>query len=239
VISRNCSSRWNLGCIAYRGSAWAIAACGFACLTTACQGRQGAPIPNPSTSKSLIAQRCERLNPDRMSTGESFARVFVDGFDVVSEDLQTPLGPWLAEHPIEVHHSQAMMLTHDTPSSASWNRCANRSCTATELWNITITPRLPKRASDPLQLTVELRSAAASTEQRGSSSTVEARDQYPVRIDFPGARSTGATAMVLAPYLVNNDEDLRAIMLCKEQQAASAHEARVGVAPESASTSGS
>lgn len=185
-------------------------------------GASASTLPPAATAanakRELIAQPCPQL-PGNQEAGEGgYRRVFIQAAQVLTSDLRQPLDGWLIDHPVGISSVVSFMGDKDVPTTVSWNRCLDEACAGSEPWKMTVTPALPARASEPLQLTVALRRDQDS-EDSVQSAKLETRNQEPVVVDQGGAADRDPWSLVVTPYLIGNDEDLRRLGQCKASAA--------------------
>jgi hypothetical protein len=163
-----------------------------------------------NVKRALIAQPCAELPGDPQA---AHGRVFIQAAQVVSSDLQEPLDAWLGEHPVGIASVVSFMADKDVPTTVSWNRCLDEACAGSEPWHLVVTPELPPSASGPVRLTVQL-SHEQGSQSSAQSATLETRSQKPVAIELVGAEAA-SWSLVVTPYLIGDDEDLRRLAACK------------------------
>jgi hypothetical protein len=174
-----------------------------------------------SNMQALVAQRCDRT-PARQEAGASgYARVFVQAAQVVSSELREPLGAWLGEHAVTAPSVISFIVAAGEPMPISWTQCLDATCASSEPWQLTVMPALPARASDPIVLTVRARRERDSEDQT-QSTTLETPNQEPVLLDLLDGSEASPLVVVVTPYLIGDDEDLRRLAECKSRPA-SAH----------------
>lgn len=162
-----------------------------------------------SARRALIAQPCAQA-PAKQEAGEGgYGRVFIQAAQVVASDLNDPLASWLVDHAVNAPSVMSFVAARDVPTTVSWNRCLDMECTSSEPWALTVTPALPARASDAVVLTVQSRRDRDAQERK-----LETRNQQPVVVDLDGP-ADGALTLVVTPYLIGDDEDLRRLAECK------------------------
>jgi hypothetical protein len=185
-------------------------------------GASTSTIPPASTAASakqaLIAAPCAGMPADAEASGSGYPRVFIQAAQVVSSDLQQPLGSWLAEHPVASPSVAGFIGAKDVPTTVPWTHCLDAACDSSEPAKLTVTPTLPARATDPVLLTLQLQRDQASADA-APSATAETRNQQPVIVDLDGPAKDSALSVVVTPYLIGNDEDLRRLAECKSKVA--------------------
>lgn len=177
-------------------------------------GASASTLPPAATAgnvkRELIAQPCAQLPGDQQA---GYARVFIQAAQVVSSDLREPLDAWLVEHPVGIASVVSFVADKDAPTTVSWSRCLDEACAEAEPWRMVVTPALPASASGPVRLTVQLRGERGS-QSGAQSATLETRSQKPVAIELVGAEAA-SWSLVVTPYLIGDDEDLRLLATCK------------------------
>ena len=171
-----------------------------------------------SAKRALIAQPCAQM-PSAEEASGGYGRVFIQAAQVVSTELQQPLGRWLADHPVTTASVASFIGAKDEPTTISWNRCLDTACESSEPWKLTVTPALPARASESVLLALQLRREQDPADQT-QSTTIETRNQQPVAVSLDGAVEASAMSLIVTPYLVGDDGDLRRLAACKSQTAA-------------------
>lgn len=168
--------------------------------------------------RELIAQPCAQL-PGQQEAGEGgYGRVFIQAAQVLSSDLQQPLGPFLIDHPVGIASVVSFMGDKDVPATVSWRRCLDEACAGSEPWTLTVTPALPARANDPVQLSVALRREHDS-EDEAQRATLTTHNQGPVVVDLSGVAEADPWSLVITPYLIGDPADLRRLAHCKASAA--------------------
>lgn len=171
-----------------------------------------------SAKQALIAAPCAGMPANPEPSGSGYGRVFIQAAQVASSDLQQPLNSWLADHPVATPSVASFIGTKDVPTTVPWTQCLDAACDTSQPSKLTVTPVLPARASDPVRLTVQLQPDQGS-EERTQSATLETRNQQPVIVDLNGPAEESALSMVVTPYLIGDDEDLRRLAACKSRAA--------------------
>jgi len=195
---------------------WAatISMASFGCGATAAPPATRAP----SSPRVLIAQPCAEVPAENEAAG-GYGRVFIQLAQVASRNLQHPLETWLPDHPVAAPSLVSFVGTQDVPATVSWSRCLDEDCVSTEPWMLTVRPMLPARASDVVRLTARSSRAQEATE-RMESTTLELRNQQPAQMPLPGATDESLFSVVITPYLVGSDDDLRRLAQCKSNAGA-------------------
>lgn len=175
-------------------------------------------MPPASTAararRALIAQPCAQTPANQEPGAPGYARVFVQAAQVVTGDLREPLDGWLGEHAVGTASVASFVGAKDQPTTLEWHRCLDARCERSEAWTMTVTPALPPRASDPIVLAVRLR-REQDAEAATLSKTLQTRNQHPVVVDLDGSAEPSELSLVVTPYLVGDDEDLRRLAECK------------------------
>jgi hypothetical protein len=191
--------------------------------TVSLVGCAASPMPPAATAasarKALIAQPCAETPANPEAGARGYARVFIQAAQVVSGDLRQPLDGWIIDRPVGTASVASFLASKDEPMTVAWNRCLDTACETSEPWKMTVTPALPARASEPIVLTMQLRGEQTS-EDRALSKTLQTRNQQPVVVDLGGAVAASTLSLVVTPYLVGDDDDLRRLAECKSTAAA-------------------
>jgi hypothetical protein len=84
--------------------------------------------------RELIAQPCAQLPADGDAGEGGCGRVFIQAAQVLSSDLQQPLGPFLIDHPVGISSVVSFMGDNTVPATVSWNRCSRRAIRNQSSW---------------------------------------------------------------------------------------------------------
>jgi hypothetical protein len=184
--------------------------CVLGCATTT------APKVEAPTSvlRAQVGSPCAGAPAQSEAGGNGFGRVFIQAAQVSPDDLGQPLADWLANHSVRSPSVASFVGTSGAPSSVRWTRCRDLACERAEPWELTVTPALPARTSDPLKLTFQLKRDASS--EIALSAEVDTHNQQPVVVDW-NSTDEGALALVVTPYLVGDDADLRRLGECRSR----------------------
>src|SRR4051794_37407783 len=123
--------------------------------------KAGAPAQSSGDVEraALVAQPCPELAVVAEPLDPTKARVFVEIVDVSSKDLPTPIGHWLDEHVVQVRATANLVAFPGVPTSMPWGQCVDAVCgDATRA--VSVTARLPERATDPIELAVRIEQTA-------------------------------------------------------------------------------
>src|SRR5262245_35389604 len=131
--------RWTLG-----------GACGLTLLAVCACGKKTPAPDSPQGGPertARVAQPCLELGDAPVNP--SNARVFVEVAEVSEGALPEPIGKWLQENPVRVRSTANVVAFPNVPTSTPWGQCVDSVC-STQKGSITITARLPARASEPI-----------------------------------------------------------------------------------------
>jgi hypothetical protein len=171
-----------------------------------------------ASKQALVAQPCDRTPAEQDAGASGYPRVFIQAAQVVSGELREPLGAWLGEHAVTAPSVSSFIAMKGAPTPLSWTRCLDAACASSEPWQLTVTPTLPARASDPIVLTIRARRERDSEDQ-AQSTTLETRNQEPVLLDLLDGSEASPLVVVVTPYLIGNEEDLLRLAECKSSSA--------------------
>jgi hypothetical protein len=130
----------------------------------------------------------------------------------------------------EVPRVAHVIATSDVASTLAWDTPSATSTPASEpqRWDLRLTPHLETPASGTLRLEVDLAPAPplgtpAETwiipEHRRVRTTVVIGEQQPVVLALPrGAGASAASMMVVTPYFIREEADLRRLFQCKMRE---------------------
>jgi hypothetical protein len=212
-------------------------------LATACHPQaERAPAAAPSgaparASQPRIAQRCPELLVPRAASSAP-PRVFLEVAQLVG-DVGGPLPISSAAAPptpfddprFEVPRVANVIATSDVASTLAWDTPSATSTPAHEpqRWDLRLTPHLETSASGPLRLELDLAPAPPLgtppetwiiPEHRRVRTTVVLGEQQPVVLALPrGAGASGPSLMVVTPYFIREEADLRRLFQCKMRAA--------------------
>jgi hypothetical protein len=199
----------------YRGAVgWGLVLAGAA---GGC-GRNTTPPQTGETERTaLVAQPCPGLELGSDPLDVAKARLFVEIAEVNTRELPQPIGRWLDDNAVKVRSTANLVAFPDVPTSMPWGQCVDAVCSSAKL-TITVTARLPKRASDPIELALSIALAAPE----GSEPLVlletalRAVNQEPVVLP-PAPRISDGSVIVTA-YLLRRSDDLHRLLECKVRQ---------------------
>jgi hypothetical protein len=171
----------------------------------------------------LVAQPCSTLELGAEPLDAGNARVFIEVAEVDTRALLQPVDHWLAHNAVIVRSSANFVAFPDVPTSMPWGQCVDAVCTSKQR-KISITARLPERASEPIHLTLRIDEAAPD----GSSgaprvlldTTLRAVNQVPTVL--PRAPEVSDGSVVVTAYLLRRPDDLQRILECQAQRAENA-----------------
>jgi hypothetical protein len=173
---------------------------------------------------AFVAQPCPALEMGDAALKPSNVRVFIEVAEITAGALPTPIGRWLDAHPVKVRSTANLVAFDGVPTSMPWGACVDAVCSATK-WSLTLTSRLPGRASEPWPLALRIAEvASASPADAGAEgpkvlleTTLDVLNQQPSIL--PPAPEVTAGAIVVTPYLLQKHDDLHRVLECKVEQA--------------------
>lgn len=207
-------------------------------LLAACHPQAGQA---PSTaaahaSRPQIAQRCPELLVPRAAASAP-VKIFVEVAQVVG-DIADPLARSPASAPLnpfddprlQVPRVAHVIVTNDVASTLAWDTPGPTPALANEpqRWDLRVTPHLDTPDSGPLRLELDLAPAPplgtppenwSIPEHRRVHTTVVIGEQQPVVLGLPrGAGAPGPSLMVVTPYFIREEADLRRLFQCKMRE---------------------
>lgn len=172
---------------------------------------------------AFVAQPCPALASGDVALQPSNARVFIEVAEIMAGPLPTPIGRWLDANAVKVRSTANLVLFDGVPTSLPWGACVDAVCSATK-WSLTLTSRLPARASEPWPLTLRIAETARSSAEGGESpavlleTTLDVSNQQPLVL--PPAPEVTPGAIVVTAYLLQRHDDLHRVLECKVEQSA-------------------
>jgi hypothetical protein len=150
------------------------------------------------------------------------ARLFVEVVEVSTRELPRPLGHFLDANAVSVRSSANLVAFPDVPTSVPWGQCVDAVCSSTQR-SITLTARLPDRATGPFDIALRIEEAAAEGASTGPKvlfdTTLQAVNQEPVVL--PPAPELSKGSVIVTAYLLQRHDDLQRVMECQARQAES------------------
>ena len=138
---------------------------------------------------------------------------------------------WLNDPRFGARHLGGMLAANDVVTKMPWGECGDvsgASCKDAELWNLAVTPHLADARSTEVRMELTLepappldtpKEAWQIPEHRGVRTTVVVQDQTPIvlRLNPAIARTAPGRGWLLlvTPYLIRRDEDLRRLFECR------------------------
>jgi hypothetical protein len=205
-------------------------------LFAACHPQEArAPSPAPARApRPQIAQRCpELLVPRAVSSAP--VRVFIEVAQVVGDiaapvtSVTTPPAPF-DDPRLEVPRVAHVIAESDVASMLAWDTPDSPATLANEprRWDLRLTPHLEAAASGSLRLELDLAPAPplgtppeawSIPEHRRVRTTVVIGEQQSVVLGLPrGAGAVGPSLMVVTPYFIREEADLRRLFQCKMRE---------------------
>jgi hypothetical protein len=187
--------------------------------SSACKSDAPARTPENVERTELVAQPCPELALGSEPIDAANARLFVEIVDVGAQPLPTPLGRWLDDNAVTFHSSANLVAFPDVPTSGPWAQCVDAVC-ADAKRSVSVTARLPERASEPIELALHIEDTAA---EGGSprtllDTTLRALSQEPAVV--PSGSELGSGSLVVTAYVLRRFDDLHRLLECKERQKA-------------------
>jgi hypothetical protein len=204
---------------------------------SACHPSERAQVPVRQTaSVAGIAQRCPELLAPRPPSSTA-PRVLVElsqlwgdvGAPIASSPPATPLAGPFDDPRLEVHRVTQVLATNDVPSLMAWDSLASTpSANQPQRWDLKVTAHFDGAAPSALRLELDLSPAPplgtppeswSIPAHRRVHTTVVIAEQQPVMLALPpGAGTTGPSMMVVMPYFIRDEADLRRLFQCKMRQ---------------------
>jgi hypothetical protein len=203
--------------MSYRGAVgWGLVLAGAA---SGC-GRNTTPPQTAETERTaLVAQPCPGLELGSDPLDPAKARLFVEVAEVNTRELPQPIGSWLEENAVKVRSTANLVAFPGVPTSMPWGQCVDAVCSSMKL-SISVTARLPERASDPIELALSIADAAPEGSDTASlvllDTVLRAVNQEPVVLP-PAPRISDGSVIVTA-YLLRRSDDLHRLLECKVRQ---------------------
>lgn len=169
-------------------------------------------------NQAQLAQRCPALPARAVAEGGNFQRAFLEFASVKKGELPDPLAE-LSQEPVPAYAVGGALAEHETPLTLDWDRCLDARCELKLRRTLMIAADLPRSAADPIGISVHIR------EHNGDEVSVyaehgETRNQRPLALDEHGER----TMLVVTPYLISNDADLKTLLACKQANRSAARQ---------------
>jgi hypothetical protein len=204
-----------------------------ACHPQAEQARSGTPA---RASRPPIAQRCPELLVPRAASSAP-PRVFLEVAQIIgdvaapvtSSPAATPPSPF-DDPRLEVPRVAHVIGTSDVASMLAWDTPGPTPALGSEpqRWDLRLTPHLETTGSGSLRLELDLAPAPplgtppeawSIPEHRRVHTAVVIGEQQPVVLALPrGAGARGPSWMVVTPYLIREEADLRRLFQCKMRE---------------------
>jgi hypothetical protein len=173
---------------------------------------------------AFVAQPCPALEVGDVALQPSNVRAFIEVAEITAGALPTPIGRWLDTHAVKVRATANLVAFDGVPTSMPWGACVDAVCSATK-WSLTLTARLPKRASEPWPLTLRIAEVAAASPPENAEgpkvlleTTLDVVNQQPSIL--PPAPEVSAGVIVVTAYLLQQYDDLHRVLECKVKQSA-------------------
>lgn len=216
---------------------------GFAVTLAACSGADapaaGAPPAPPAFPFGLLAQPCPSLASDDAGALMPAPKVFVEfaAFEGNMIDPSTSGPPGSAVRDFErgmndprstARHAGSLLAASDVVSKIPWDIENTRSGAVdggeASGWELAITPHLGA-TGEALRLEIAVEPAASvapdatARVDRGPRTTLVIRDQQPAILRFDpaitGAGGSHGATLLVTPYIVRREDDLRRLFECK------------------------
>lgn len=207
-------------------------------LFAACHPRaERAPSAAPArASRPPIAQRCPELLVPRAASSAP-PRVFLEVAQVIG-DVAAPVTSSPAAAPsspfddprLEVPRVAHVIVTNDVASTLAWDTPGPAPTLGREpqRWDLRLTAHVESSGAGSLRLELDLAPAPplgtppeawSIPEHRRVHTTVVIGEQQPVVLALPhGAGARGPSLMVVTPYFIREDADLRRLFQCKMRE---------------------
>jgi hypothetical protein len=202
----------------------AIAACG----QRATPRVAALPVP----ARAFLGQPCALRSPARASEASVSPRVFVEVAQVerppderAEESSEPPMpeaGKWLDDPRSTIVWSFHLIAANDAPASIGWDVVSvwvpSQVPPDNPRWRLSVTPHLQSTVPKRIRIDLLLEQAtniASAPESIRVNETVVIGDQQTVFLAVPKRQTS---ALVVTPYIVGNDDELRKLFFCKTQR---------------------
>jgi hypothetical protein len=205
-------------------------------LLTACHAqaeRSGAPA---RASRPQIAQRCPELLVARAASSAPL-RVFLEVAQLVGDvggplpTSSSPAPPAPFDDPrFEIPRVAHVIVTNDAASTLAWDAPGPTPTPGSDprRWDLRLTAHAETTTPGSLRLELDLAPAPplgtppeawSIPEHRRVRTTVVIGEQQPVVLGLPrGAGAVGPSLMVVTPYFIREEADLRRLFECKMRE---------------------
>jgi hypothetical protein len=197
--------------------------------SSACHHTEPAQGPAP-VSRPRVAQRCPELLVAR-SADATRPRVFVEIAQLTGElggpthsAAPPPASPF-DDPRLEVNRVAHVLATNDVKSTLAWDALSKTMMAESTRWDLSVTPHLEGTTPSAVRLELDLAPAPPLgtppenwiiPEHRRVHTTVMIAEQQPVVLGLPRDVGTGApSVMVVTPYVIREQADLRRLFECK------------------------
>jgi hypothetical protein len=195
----------------------------------------GSQSPDRASRQALVAQPCPALLGDESAALDpKNARVFVEVAEVVTPDLPEPLGHWLDGRSVDARSTAHLVAFPDTATTTPWGQCVDEVC-STAQYSLTLTARLPERASGVIALSLRIEHAPSNDDAAPSAASgaeppfaiqLAVKDQEHALIPPQPGVSQGS--LVVTPYLLRRYDDLHRILKCTAAESTTAAASATG-----------
>ena len=185
----------------------ALASGGWGC------AHKSVEAPTAGPEKTRVAVPCPQLSARRRNVESE--RVFLEIAEVVSDGDPQPLEETLRERPVIVRTGSGSLASDHETVSLPWRWCLDPQCKSETPATLRATPKLPSMPAEPITIVVELASKDAPPYVQ---TTVSARDQRPSVVSkLHTPDGAYVSTLVVTPYLVDGQDDLRSLLTCKKK----------------------
>lgn len=194
---------------------------------------QALPAPASTTPRPMIAQRCPELITSHAASSAA-VRAFVEiaqltgdiGGSLPSDSLATPTAPF-DDPRLAVQRVGHVIVSNDEGSTLAWDTPAPTPLATSEpqRWDLQLVPHFEGADSSSLRIELDLAPAPplgtpperwSIPKHRRVHTTVVLGEQQSVVLALPrGAGAIGPSLMVVTPYFIREEADLRRLFLCK------------------------
>jgi hypothetical protein len=179
-------------------------------------GHTLAPAPTTMAEddrKVLIGQPCTTIPSVAPEGGAGLRQVFVEVARVPASVSLAP-GARHVEHPVEVEGVLSLLARDEVATPVPWERCPTPGCRDLERRTLTVTPHLLDAAADGLRIDLAL-TGTGSEHGAVARVSIASRDQESTLVDLRGTSDEAPLRMIVTPYLLDGEHDMKKLLACK------------------------
>lgn len=194
----------------------------------ACGGAQRKAEAPEVERVAYVGQPCPGLELGSEPLKPANVRVFFEVAEITTAALPSPIGRWLDTHAVKVRATANLVAFDGVPTSVPWGPCVDAVCSAMTL-SLTLTSRLPERASEAWPVTLSITEAASESSSTGNprvwfEAALQVSNQQVVVL--PPAPEVTDGSIVVTAYLLQKHDDLHRVMECQVEQSARVQQSR-------------